>query len=361
MACGGGVQERLRKVLVPIRGEGECPKDSSAERWEEQVCNSQDCIGDELCIAQQDLIIAIDGSGSLREPGFETLRDFAVTLIDRYQGKYFGQDAMRVGVILFGNGEVLEDGTVSTAIRVHELSSDMTSVKASIQALKWQRGFTNMAQAFSEAEKMWQLKGRKDAQSGIALLTDGKPTFLFQTNEKVRQLKDKAIKIFFAPVTRFMGTQLALMKKWATHPWQSHLVHIPGLLPLKADNSIFAGQLVATFCPLSMSPSTESTTDKTNGYFLLRTDGACGARGQLLSQILKNPGDCAAMARAVQAKAFSFGSWLRQGWCYAETMAVDATKISDWLYNRPEPVCHEEGDWKDDRMFDLYVLEDTAV
>jgi len=267
---------------------------------------------------------------------------------------------MKVGVVLFGNGEVLEDGTISAAIEVHELSSDMQSVKASIMGLTWQRGFTNMAQAFALGEKMWQLKGRKDTQSAIALLTDGKPTFLFQSNEKVRHLKDKGIKIFFAPITRFQGKQLELMKRWASHPWQSHLVHIPGLLPLQADNGLFAGQLIATFCPLSRSPSSEMSDEKANGYFLLRTNGRCGAKGQILSQDVTNPGDCAALARTAKLSAFSVGSWFRNGWCVGEPMAVDEAKLTEWHANRVDPVCHE-GDWVDDRLFDFYVIDETPL
>ena len=49
-------------------------------------------------------------------------------------------------------------------------------------------------------------------------LTDGKPSFLVQTYEKVRQLKDKHVKLFFSPVTEFAGEELALMKKWASSP-----------------------------------------------------------------------------------------------------------------------------------------------
>lgn len=66
MACGGGVTKRFKKVLIPIRGQGKCPKRKSAERFEKEKCNTQDCVGDEICIAKQDLVIALDASGSLR-------------------------------------------------------------------------------------------------------------------------------------------------------------------------------------------------------------------------------------------------------------------------------------------------------
>ena len=51
------------------------------------------CVGDELCIAKQDLILAVDGSGSLTEDGFGILRDFAFQLIGKYQTEYYGSPA----------------------------------------------------------------------------------------------------------------------------------------------------------------------------------------------------------------------------------------------------------------------------
>jgi hypothetical protein len=60
-------------------------------------------------------VIAIDGSGSLRESGFKILRDFTAGLIDKYMGKYYGFEDMRIGVVQFGNGEIMDDGSVSDA------------------------------------------------------------------------------------------------------------------------------------------------------------------------------------------------------------------------------------------------------
>merc|ERR1719161_2948064 len=110
-------------------------------------------------------------------------------------------------------------------------------------------------------------------------LTDGKPSFLFQTNEKVMQLKDKHTKLFFAPVTEFKGEEMKLMKKWASSPWATHLVHIPGLLALKADEAVFAQKALVKFCPEALSPSSTMQTEATTGYMLIRENGSCGERG----------------------------------------------------------------------------------
>merc|ERR1719217_1992396 len=215
VACGGGFQERWRRVLIPIRGNGRCPKPQSRYRYRIQKCNTMDCVGDEICVAKQDLVMAIDASGSLREAGFKVVRGFAAKLIDNYKGEYFGYEDMRIGVVRFGNGKIEADGTVSNAILVKELTNKMAEVKTAIEGMKYTPedkgadkknvGFTNMAQAFTLAEKLFLLNGRKQSQSAVMTITDGKPSFLFQTFEKVKQLKDKHVKLFFAPITSFAG------------------------------------------------------------------------------------------------------------------------------------------------------------
>ena len=113
----------------------------------------------------------------------------------------------------FGNGEILDDATVFDALPIQPLSSDIGKVKKAVEGLEYKKGFTNMAQAFTLAEKQFLLGGRKKAMSAVMTLTDGKPSFLFQTYEKVLQLQDKHVKLFFSLVTEFAGEELALMNK----------------------------------------------------------------------------------------------------------------------------------------------------
>merc|ERR550514_1258690 len=194
-----------------------------------ESCNPHACTGDEICIARQDLILAIDGSGSLTEAGFDILKNFASKLVDKYQGMYHGFEDMKIGVIQFGNGEIMPDGTIAQAKEILPLTGDMAAVKSAIDGLVHLKGFTNMAQAFTKAEGMFVRGGRKIAQSAVMTITDGKPSFLFQTHQKVMELKDKHVKLFFVPITEFEGEELKVMKSWASDPWETNLVHIRGL------------------------------------------------------------------------------------------------------------------------------------
>ena len=66
---------------------GKCPKRTLKIRHCVNKRNTHDCTGDETCIAKQDLLLAIDGSGSLREFDPKILRDSAASLIDKYTGQ----------------------------------------------------------------------------------------------------------------------------------------------------------------------------------------------------------------------------------------------------------------------------------
>merc|ERR1719453_2675039 len=356
VACGGGFQERWRRVLIPIRGNGRCPKPQSRYRYRIKKCNTMKCNGDEICVAKQDLVMAIDASGSLREAGFNIVRGFAAKLIDNYKGEYFGYEDMRIGVVQFGNGKIEADGTVSNAILVKELTNAMADVKTAIEGLAYKKGFTNMAQAFTVAEKMFLLGGRKLAQSAVMTITDGKPSFLFNTYEKVMQLKDKHVKLFFAPVIEFSGPELDLMKKWASDPWETHLVHVPGLLPLEADEDVFAQKIIVKFCPEAMSPSAMLVEEVEVGYMLVHENAECGPKGEMLSKDTNYAADCAALAMGAGAKAFSLGIKYARGRCYA--MGLDVTKdmIDEFMKDRKNPPC-PGGEWKPSALYDFYVLE----
>jgi len=275
-------------------------------------------------------------------------------------GEYYGHEDMKIGVVQFGNGGILDDGTVSDALLIQPLSSDMGKVKKAVEGLEYKKGFTNMAQAFTLAEKLFLLGGRKKAMSAVMTLTDGKPSFLFQTYEKVLQLKDKHVKLFFSPVTEFAGEELALMKKWASSPWETNLVHVPGLAPLKADSALFQQEMVVKFCPEAMSPSAMQVEEQEMGYMLIAENGHCGTRGQQLSGDVAGAADCAALAQGAAVKAFSLGTHYARGRCYAESLEVTDSLVADFNKDRVNPPC-PGGSWEADDLYDFYILVPLAA
>jgi uncharacterized protein YegL len=259
MACtpeGGqsGFTKRQRDVVVPTRGEGKCPAPESADRLENKDCNTQPCSGNEECFALQDLVLAIDGSGSITADNFDILKEYVVNLIKRFKGEVNESEVMRVGVLQFGNGEIMEDGTISNAVKVQVLTTDMAAVEEAVSGMRFLKGFTNMAQGFTLADSMFTENGREEAQSAIMTITDGKPSFTFQTQQVVDGLEEKGIQRYFITITENEGDETELMKKWASAPWYTNHLHIPGFLTLMASNQTYVQEAIVMFCPMSQSP-----------------------------------------------------------------------------------------------------------
>jgi hypothetical protein len=217
MACGGGLQERVRKVDIPIRANGKCPSSRHPDRFQMQPCNTQVCQGDEICIAKQDLVIAIDGSGSVKQEGFDMIKYFALNLTSRYRSKYYGVEDMRIGLVLFGNGVYFDNGTVQAAIEEVPITDDLSSVSTAIEGLEWQRGFTNIMQALAAADNMFA-EGRDDAQSAVMLISDGKWTSAYRTGMKAQALKEKGVQIFMVPISDHDSSNLEQIRQWASQP-----------------------------------------------------------------------------------------------------------------------------------------------
>ena len=56
----------------------------------------------------------------------------------------------------------------------------MADTKTKIEALSWQRGFTNMAQALALADTMLDQDGREGMQSAFLVISDGELNFEFE-------------------------------------------------------------------------------------------------------------------------------------------------------------------------------------
>merc|ERR1719510_2213807 len=178
---------------------------------------------------------------------------------------------MRVGIVLFGDGKILADGSVKPAIEIEGLVDNLDDLKTKAAALPYQRGLTNMAQAFVLADTILQRDGRPEAQSAVVVLSDGKYSFEYRTAKKAQELKDKNIDLFMAPITETRGMELDKLKAWASQPWQSNYVRIPGFKKLKQRPEYWATKLLAKFCPMSYSPSRVASLQSVAG-----TSGAGG-------------------------------------------------------------------------------------
>jgi len=264
MSCGGGRIVKRKAVKIPMRGNGKCPNNKSRKRLLYKKCNKFACRGDEICIAKQDTVIALDGSGSVRKKGFEVLKRFASTLVRQFKGrvkrKVKGKGkgkkkrtASRVGIVQFGNGELNDKGEVSSATIVSKLSRKIKQVSKKVEGLKWPKGFTNMAQAFSASNTVF-MNGRKKAQSVIVVITDGRPSFVRATDAMVEQQRRKGVKVVIVMVKAFPTRAMKkLMMRWASKPAKSFLLHVPGLKNLEQNMSLWVNKVLVRSCSKAKS------------------------------------------------------------------------------------------------------------
>jgi hypothetical protein len=367
MACGGGTTTRLKKVVIPTRGRGLCPREKSRRRFAMDECNTHECVGDEICIARQDLVLTIDGSGSLRQSGFEVVRNFAANVTDRYQSMYYGHEDMKLGIVEFGNGDLEEgaDGitTVKKALYVQGLTGDMAFVRSQVESLQWLRGFTNMAQGFQTADVMLGQTGRPDAQSAVMVISDGKFSMEFQTAEKARELKDKNVMIYLVAISSDKPKDLGTFRSFSSFPRRSNNVRIPGLDALKFNAELFTGQIIAKFCPHAFSPSQAKQKEEAQEYMMIHEGGypsdSCGAWSWHGFGFTVET--CMQKALDLETLAFAFGTgkWMAGG-CYAEAIHVDEEFWNVNLNSRMNPPC-PNGYWVPNPYFDTWIVKPTSA
>jgi len=351
--------EKFRHVLIPTRGEGKCAKPMSQYRYRKTTCNEQACNGDEICVAHQDLIIAIDSSGSVQEKGFKVVTDWVAVLLKRYMAEYFGEEAVKIGIVLFGNGVIMPDGkTVSPAIAAQKLTFDLDAVKEVVAGLPFKKGFTNMAQAFGMAEDMFTKGLRRSASQSVMVVTDGKPSFSFMTQEMVEQLDDKSIMRYFVVISEAeLGSpELKNMKVWASQPWETNIVHVQsGLLMLEAEPELWAEKAVTKFCPQAISPSSMMYESSIYGYEHVKDSGWCGAKSSVLSKECEDAAQCAALASGAGLESFLLGAYFRRGWCIGGDMKVDQAQYTEWQENKAKPDCPTG--WTSSMLYDFYAMQ----
>jgi uncharacterized protein YegL len=347
-------------VEIPIRGEGKCPKPASRARLQGQTCNTHACVGDEICVAKHDLVIAVDGSGSIKADGFKLVKNFTGELLKRYKVEYHAETTMQIALLVFGNGVIEEDGSISKAVLLRELSTDLTATKEAAAAMEHQKGFTNMAQAFVLARKLLTQKGRGYAQSAVMTISDGKPSFLFETREQAKVLESKGIQRFMVGISEFPGSdEWQLMKELASQPAFTNTVRVPGIDALQDGAGAFVEEAIVKFCPASMSPSLNLKEERAQGYILVRKAGYCGWLGRLLGTKVYEPDRCAELARKAGASAFSMGQKWRKGRCNVELFEFTCEVYGKWQNNPENPSCSwsGSGSFHSSSGYDWYAIQ----
>lgn len=197
----------------------------------------------------------------------------------------------------------------------------------------YRKGFTNMAQAFIKADELL-MRGRGDAQSVVTIITDGKPSFKFQTEQEVNKLKDAGVVINIVLIhDDEEGDEQELMRNWVTEPVDTHFFHINGLQALKADQSEgnYVTDAVTHTCARAMSPEQTEAAAETLGWELIYENHDCPAWWWYMGRH-DNVEDCQAAAREEGANFFVYGKGPYDYWggaCFGDE-ANDGTCSWGW-------------------------------
>lgn len=261
--CGGGHAERKRIIQVDSTGSGKCEAADSSARLDYEVCNDFDC---QLllppnrsvlhCSAFIDVILVIDGSGSLGQYGWDQSKAMAEQLVSSMQG---GDNSVKLGVLLFsgpqdwshyksctGQGSGIMPSAATCGVRwVKHLDSDMGAVQTAVKQLDWPRRTTLTSLALLEAKEELR-QGRPQAKSVVIVITDGKPMSALKTGFAAEEVKDSA-RLVWVPVGSAIKKIRKQLKEWASAPWQDNLLEIDTFSVMNSPPAM--NGLISEFCP----------------------------------------------------------------------------------------------------------------
>jgi len=350
-----GEHEKFKHIKVPTRGKGKCPKSTSWRRYRKETCNRVMCQGDEMCIAGLDLFVALDGSGSLRSTGYKVLKKFSAAVVRRFKGEAFGREAVKVGAIQFGNGKILKDGIISPAIDLQGLTFDIEKVAGAIEASEWQYGFTNMAQVFAKADQMSMNGGRKKKPTSVLIITDGKPSFVYNLAKEVDKMKQKGVRIIMVELNPTLSSpDKSIIKHLASSPTEANYLHVKGMKVLDREMDKWIQQVVVQACPKAHSKIKFAYEVEMQGFELLRENQWCGdvatkdegvvgdGKPHMYLGTFQEPADCLKEVMNMEGKYFSFGKepGFNKGKCYLEPES-----LADVTPDLEDKTCTEEGGW----------------
>lgn len=258
-ACDGGFHIRKRGIATKIVGGGMCPADESAKRLQYKRCNVHTCEpthGETLeCHAKLDVVIALDGSASLGDDGWEAMKEAGASLVRAF--KTDGNKA-QVGLILFsgpdnwndyqrctsGTGEDVDMFSTCNIIWVSHFTTNTEELAGNIGNLVWPKSTSLTSAALATAESELR-SGRRDAQAVVIVLTDGAPMNRRKTFQAAESLRNKA-RLVWVPITSY--APLSDIKEWASRPVADNVAAMSDFPALNEPANI--NRIISDACPI---------------------------------------------------------------------------------------------------------------
>jgi hypothetical protein len=256
--CDGGTQKRQKFVTLEAEGAGHCADEWSIKRLQYKQCHMHRC--DTLAVSKplgcnrtMDVILLIDGSGSLGKTGWEAeikTAKFFINAFEHAEGK------VQMAVILFsgprtwsGVSKCTGKSTAAASLTdcgiktVTHYTNDLDKIDQLVTGLTWPQGSTLTSLALMTAEAEMAL-GRADVHTVVVVITDGRPLSYRKTGLASNSLRKKA-RLLWVPVTKF--APLKYIKKWATRRWEENVVKVDDFDALEKPDVVT--HIIADMCP----------------------------------------------------------------------------------------------------------------
>jgi len=215
-ACDWGYQMRQRGVAEEAGPTGYCPESWDWDRLQAQWCAEFYCPPDLTCSAKLDLVVMVDGSGSIEwggGGGWAAEKVFTNHLFDLLE---FGSDGAKAGVVLFSWEAEL----------IQELTEDKATLKSAVDGMSWPGWNTDTAAGLMMASNTLASGGRPDVSKDktiVFLITDGNPNDMTATNAAAETLKESA-RLIVVPVGRYVD--MDSVYGWASYPAEENVMGV---------------------------------------------------------------------------------------------------------------------------------------
>jgi len=257
--CDGGTKRRSKYVKIPAVGEGQCGDAWDKERLQFKACNRFRCKvgkGKKVleCNRKLDVVLLIDGSGSLGKKGWDSEIIAAQNFISAFANKKKAKAML--SVILFSGPKTWSGVSKCTGkskkpvdmercgiTTVTHFNDDAKRVNQLVLGLEWPKGSTLTSLALATAKAELGL-GRKDAKSVVVVFTDGRPMSFRKTTIASTELR-KSARLIWVPITA--RAPLKRIKKWATRRWQENIVLAEDYKTLSSADTV--NHIIADMCP----------------------------------------------------------------------------------------------------------------
>jgi len=254
--CDGGTRKRQKRVTEPSLGAGKCADMWEPSRLQYETCAMHRCkvpAADEplTCNRSLDVVVLLDGSGSMGERGFASEMKAAQTFV----GAFMKSDNAQLSVILYsgpstwsgvnkcvGRSEKNIDLEKCGIKTVSHFTKDLKKLKGLIAALEFPKGSTLTSLALMTAKAELAL-GEKESPVVVVVFTDGRPMSYLKTEIAAKQVR-KVARLVWVPMTA--NAPLKSIKKWATRRWQENVVQVADRADLEKPEEIT--HIVANIC-----------------------------------------------------------------------------------------------------------------